>query len=110
MAQITTIITSTIKIKQHHWKTKCNYYLALELHLVSFVDYEPLILKSRQISLGSYGYRIKIQIEIIMGDLGKFRLLKLKEGAKPSSEIPLTILVQTTMPGILQDLNLQLFE
>ena len=45
-----------------------------------------------------------------MRDLGKFRLLKPKEGRKTSPVMPVTIWVQTLLPERLQDLDLQVFE
>jgi hypothetical protein len=53
---------------------------------------------------------MKMKIKIKLGDLGQFRLLKPKEGTTPSSEMPVTIWVQTPIPERLQDLDLQVFE
>jgi hypothetical protein len=53
---------------------------------------------------------MKMQIKMKMGGLDQFRLLKPKKGTTQSSEMPVTIWVQTPMPGSLQDLDLQVFE
>jgi hypothetical protein len=58
----------------------------------------------------TYGYRMKMQIKIKIGDLGQFRPLKPKEGATPSSELSATIRVKIPMPESLKDLDLQVFE
>jgi len=51
-----------------------------------------------------------MQIKIKMDDLDQFRLLKHKQGTTPSSEMPVTIWIQTLMPERLQDLGLQVLE